>query len=603
MPEKLPLRKDIPAELTWDLSLLFKNQDEFEMAVADLKHTITQFRESYQANMETLEQIKQAVLDYEVIQEKASHIVNYGNLPYTVDRSSSQNQENILLCRNLTEWMGQQLAFFIPFLAQLDSSQFAQLTAMLELAPFAAFFKNIQRQQAHLLSDSEEALLSALFMTLNGQESIYNTLKFEDLTFDDFEVNGQVYYNSFAGFEQDFESDFRPEVRHQAWKSFHEGLRRYQHTAAENYIQRVQYEKKLATLRGFDSVIDFLLYDQEIDKIDYHRIIDTLMAQMGPVMQRYARLLKEERGLDEISLADIKTAFLPASSAKISIPESREILNKALGVLGEDYLALVNRAFEERWIDFPMNEGKTTGGFCSPSYQKPSYILLNWTGYLSEVLVLAHELGHAAHFFFGAQHQPALTIEPSLYFIEAPSTCNEVITCQYLLNQPLEAETKRDLIAEFISRTYYHNMVTHLLEAAFQRKVYTAIDNGEVLNASKLNAFFKEVLAAFWGDGLMINPGAELTWMRQPHYFSGLYSYTYAAGLSIGTQVGQRISQGDQGAIDAWNAVIRMGGTLSPMALAQKAGVDMTQGEPITAAVDYVSQLLDQIESLKSPQS
>src|SRR5699024_2642424 len=146
--------------------------------------------------------------------------------------------------------------------------------------------------------------------------------------------------------------------------------------------------------------------------------------------------------------------------------------------------------------------------------------------------------------------QNVLTPEASLYFIEAPSTANEVIMCQYLLNQPISAEQKRVLIAEFISRTYFHNMVTHLLEADFQRKVYQAVDKGEVLNAKRFNAFFKETLENFWGDAVEINEGAELTWMRQPHYFMGLYSYTYSAGLTIGTQIGQKIAAKDETAIE-----------------------------------------------------
>ena len=171
--------------------------------------------------------------------------------------------------------------------------------------------------------------------------------------------------------------------------------------------------------------------------------------------------------------------------------------------------------------------------------------------------------------------------------------------CQYLLNQPISNEQKRILIGEFISRTYFHNMVTHLLEADFQRKVYLAIEKGDVLNASRLNAFFMETLQTFWGEDVEINDGAELTWMRQPHYFIGLYSYTYSAGLTIGTQIGQRIANREEAAIESWLEVLRAGGTLNPIELAAKAGVSMKDGEALRTAISFVDGLLDQMEALK----
>ena len=170
--------------------------------------------------------------------------------------------------------------------------------------------------------------------------------------------------------------------------------------------------------------------------------------------------------------------------------------------------------------------------------------------------------------------------------------------CQYLLAQDIDDQAKRSLITEFISRTYFHNMVTHLLEADFQRKVYQAVDREDVLNAAVLNQFFKETLENFWQGAVEINPGAELTWMRQPHYHMGLYPYTYSAGLTIGTQMGQRIAKGETEAIKQWLDVLKAGGTLSPLELAQAADVDMSTPEALHQAIAYVDSLLDQVESL-----
>jgi len=171
---------------------------------------------------------------------------------------------------------------------------------------------------------------------------------------------------------------------------------------------------------------------------------------------------------------------------------------------------------------------------------------------MSDVFTLAHEIGHAGHFDLAHKHQNIFDIEPSSYFVEAPSTMNEILMVNYLLKTNDDPRFKRWVLSSIITNTYYHNFVTHLLEAAYQREVYKIIDEGGNVQSSKLSAIMKDVLQKFWGDDVSINDGAELTWMRQPHYYMGLYSYTYSAGLTIATEVSRRILKEGQPAIDDW---------------------------------------------------
>lgn len=599
MTQQLPLRSELPLELTWQLELLYKDQAAYESALSEFKEKVSAFATKYNGQLADQSLLLASLADYADIIEQLHRLSGYGSLGYETDKLNDVYEDNMNRLEDLYEWQGQKLTFYDNQLALLDPN-YLTLVSQTELgAPYKHFLTEVVRQKETHLSQEIEEVLSGLDNSINNQYRQYLTMKLQDMSFASFTVGDQTYSNSFNGFEGEYEVHANPEVRTKAWQSFHEGLARYQNSAAINYINHVQTEKKMATLRGFESVFDYLLFNQKVDREAFNRQIDVIMTEFSPVMQRYARLLAKEHGYEKVSLADIKISFSTKEAATISVEESRVMIEEALSVLGDDYQAIVKRAFDERWIDYPMNQTKSTGGFCSTSYHGPSYILLNWTSLLSEVLVLAHELGHAGHFQLTYQEQNVLTPEASLYFIEAPSTANEVIMCQYLLNQPISAEQKRILIAEFISRTYFHNMVTHLLEADFQRKVYQAVDQGDILNAKRLNAFFKETLENFWGDAVEINDGAELTWMRQPHYFMGLYSYTYSAGLTIGTQIGQKIAAKDEEAIESWLEVLKAGGTLGPIESAEKAGVSMTDAGALREAIHFVDGLLDQIEELK----
>lgn len=595
----LPKRQDVAVEETWDLSLLYVDQQAFFDVMASIEAKAAELKERFAGKLTSVETIIQALDLYEIIVREQSKIWAYGSLGYETDKYNTEYEENVNKLPSHSEKVGTLLAFFTTELAQVDESILEAVMTDKNGEKYRYFLADILRTKPHMLSVEIEELLSSLDGTLDSPYPLYGAMKFQDMTFADFEVNGQVYPNSFVTFENDYESHTNKEIRHQAWQSFHEGLAKYQHTAATNYINQVRKEKKIATLRGFSSVFDYLLFNHQVTREAYNRQIDIIMTEFAPVMRRYANLLKTEQDLETITLADIKMPFTTVEPEKVSITQARQMMEDIFSVFGEEYLSVVKRSFDERWIDFPMNQTKSTGGFCATVYQGPSYTLLNWNGLLSEVLVLAHELGHAGHFNLTYKNQLAITPEASLYFIEAPSTANEVIACQYLLNQPIDDIQKRVLISEFISRTYFHNMVTHLLEADFQRKVYHAVDNDELLNAERLNTFFAETLKAFWGEAVEINLGAELTWMRQPHYFMGMYPYTYSAGLTVGTQIGQRVAKGEKEAIDSWLEVLKAGGTLSPLALTAKAGVSMENADALRSAIAYVDGLLNQIEVLK----
>lgn len=169
-------------------------------------------------------------------------------------------------------------------------------------------------------------------------------------------------------------------------------------------------------MRGFSSVFDYLLLDQKVTKEMYHRQIDLIMKELAPYMQKYAALSKKIYHLDKITFADLKIPVDKEIVPRITIEESKKYVREALSVLGEEYVDLIMSSYEERWVDFAQNIGKSTGGFCATPYGKHSFILLSWTGLLSEVFTLVHELGHAGHFTLNQRENSYLNQEPSLYF-------------------------------------------------------------------------------------------------------------------------------------------------------------------------------------------
>ena len=154
---------------------------------------------------------------------------------------------------------------------------------------------------------------------------------------------------------------------------------------------------------------------------------------------------------------------------------------------------------------------------------------------------------------------------------------------------------RRSVIMQVLG-TYHHNFVTHLLEAELQRQVYALAESGRSVTAALLNECKGRILQSFWGDTVEIDDGARMTWMRQPHYYMGLYPYTYSVGLVASTAMSLRVQQEGPPAVQRWLQVLQAGGTRKPLELMQLAGIDMNSPQPIHDAVAHVGRLIDEVE-------
>ncbi|ALS79901.1 oligoendopeptidase F [Planococcus sp. ANT_H30] len=596
MVTSLPPRSTIPVEETWDLSSLYNSSDNFNLALESLEQEAEDLNQKFQGQIVNASTIILVLTDYMAFLEKLVLLSTHANLSASTDQTDDKAQLQSSKFGAAAAKIGSTLSFITSELLTLPKETVEQ--AIEESAEFNVFLKKLLRKKPYQLHPEAEKSLAAYSSTFNAPYGLYNTTKMVDMNFEDFEVNGQQYPLSYVSFEGDWEAEPDTEIRRAAFDAFSKKLKDYQHTTAKTYDIQLQTEKTTADLRGYDSIFDYLLFNQEVNRSLYDRQIDLITKELAPHMQKYAKLLQKVHGLDRMTFADLKISLDPSYEPEITVEESKQYIDDALAIMGPDYIEMVDRSYSERWIDFAQNKGKSTGAFCSSPYGNHPYILISWTGRMNEVFVLAHELGHAGHFYNANREQNILNARPSLYFIEAPSTMNEMLVANHLLKNSGDLKFKRWVISSIVARTYYHNFVTHLLEAAYQRKVYERIDAGQSVNAGILNTIKRSVLEEFWGDAVDITDGAELTWMRQPHYYLGLYPYTYSAGLTISTQVSKRILNEGQPAVDEWLEVLKAGGTKSPVELAQMAGVDITTEQPLRDTISYIGELVDELVRL-----
>ncbi|PEM23037.1 oligoendopeptidase F [Bacillus wiedmannii] len=595
--EKRHIRAEVPTELTWDLSDLFESDKDWETALRVLTDDIKKL-DAFKGQLHTSPTtLLHCLLLEEELLMKLTKLYSYANLKESTDRTNPVIQANSSKISALWTKVHTALSFIHNEILSFDEGTIEKyLHEETKLEPFRKSLLDILQKRQHTLSPETEEALAALGEVHSSPYKIYGMTKLADMDFTSIQdEQGNELPVSFALFESKYEFSPSVDIRRKAYSSFVSTLKRYKNTVATTYATEVKKQVTLSRLRKFESVTHMLLEPQKVPLEMYNNQLDIIYKELAPHMRRFADLKKKVLGLDQMLFCDLHAPLDPEFNPTITYKEAGKLIQDSLKVLGDEYSSIIQKGFQERWVDLADNVGKSTGAFCSSPYGSHPYILITWQNTMRGCFTLAHEFGHAGHFYLANKNQRIMNVRPSMYFVEAPSTMNELLLAQHLLATTDDKRMRRWVILQLLG-TYYHNFVTHLLEGEYQRRVYTLAEEGEALTATTLTEIKTNVLSTFWGNSVEIDEDAGLTWMRQPHYYMGLYSYTYSAGLTASTAVAQMIKEEGQPAVDRWLDVLRAGGTMKPLELMKHAGVDMSKPDAIRKAVSYVGSLIDELE-------
>ncbi|QOR64990.1 oligoendopeptidase F [Cytobacillus suaedae] len=595
--QKRLTRSDVPTELTWNLEDLFKTTEDWEVELEAIQKelpSVTQYKGKLSEGPQTL---LACLTAQEKLFERIVLVATYANLRISEDGSNPENQGNAGKVGSVLASINASLSFIESELLALPEGTLERyIEEEAELATFKKTLKDLQDKKPYTLSAETEQVLAALGEVHSSPYMIYSRSKSSDMEFDSFEdENGEELALSFALFEDRYELSPNTETRRKAYEGFVKTLKQYKNTYAATYATEVKKQVTISKLRNYESVTHMLLQPQQVTLEMYNNQLDVIQNELAPHMRRFAKLKQRVLGLDKMQFCDLKAPLDPEFNPSTTYEEASKVILESLEVMGPEYMEIMEKALKDRWVDLAENVGKATGAFCASPYGSHPYILLTWTDTMRGAFILTHELGHAGHFYLANKNQKLSNTRPSTYFVEAPSTMNELLLGQHILSKTDDKQMKRWILLQFLG-TYYHNFVTHLLEGEFQRRVYALAEAGKPLTATSLCQQKAETLSNFWGDSVDIDEGASLTWMRQPHYYMGLYPYTYSAGLTASTAVAQLIKEEGQPVVDRWLEVLKAGGTMTPLELMKYAGVDMSQPEAISKAVAYVGSLVDELE-------
>lgn len=595
MAEQLKKRSKVSDDLKWNLKGIFASNQEYENTLKEFVKNVDSFIKKYKGQLENVEIVIQALTEYESIIAQASYLQQYAFLPVSVDITDEDAAARLKKLSSIISQESAKLSFFNLEVLNLSNDDLDEIVK--KENKFSPWVRKTKKNKKAALSIEVEEALELLNPVLGSFQEIFEQARSNDANFESFEVEGKEYPLSFVLYEEYYMFHTDPKIRRAAYDKFNSVLDQYKNIVASTFYNQVLKEKTIATMRGYDSVFEYLLESQEVSLELYNRQIDIIMEKFAPVMQKYIKHVQEENALDKITYADLKIDVDPNFKESVSVEQTKKLVKEALAPMGKDYVDLMMRSYQEQWVDFARNIGKRSGAFCSTTYQKHPYILLSFSNQLDDAYTLFHELGHAGQGVLSHKYNSLTGSRPSLYLIEAPSTFHELLLTDYLKDQAETLQAKRAILSMMISKTYFHNFVTHLLEAAYQREVYRLIDDNKSFNANTLSKIKIDVLKKFWGDAVDLEEKAGLTWMRQPHYYMGLYPYTYSAGLTISTQAFLKIKNKET-TYDDWLEFLKLGGQKTPLKAVELVNVDISTDQALLDTINYLNDTVDEIIEL-----
>ncbi len=465
-----------------------------------------------------------------------------------------------------------------------------------ELNQYRRFLNDILRKKAHILSDAEEKILAAAGDLAQSPDDIFGLLNDADMTYEsvtDIEGNRlPVTHASFIPLMQNYDRN----VRKDAFESLYKTYAEHKNTSAAILSAQMKQLNFFSRMRRYNSPLEAALDANNVAPQVYNNLIEAVHENMES-MYKYVRLRKKLLKVDALHMYDLYVPIVTNAERDIPFAEAKENIREALSVLGEDYVALLDEGFDNRWIDIYENEGKRSGAYSSGCRVHP-YVLLNYKNNLDSEFTTAHEMGHALHSYLSNKNQPVVDADYAIFVAEVASTCNEALLMQYLLKKTTDKKERAYLINYFLEQ-FRTTLYRQTMFAEFELKMSQLIQNGESINSESACRIYHDLIDLYFGGDIVHDAKIDLEWARIPHFFYNFYVYQYATGFSAAIALSQKILNEGEPAVKAYKEnFLSAGCSKDPVSILKDAGVDMSTKKPVEDALKLFDSLIDELAEL-----
>ncbi|MCJ2167932.1 oligoendopeptidase F [Leuconostoc citreum] len=587
-------RHEVPTALTWDLTTIFSSDEAWEKTFQKV-HESAQNMKRFVGHVGDSADMLQAALVADLSLERLlEKVYVYAHQIYDQDTTNQQYAAFNARVQALWAEVSEATAYFQPEVLRIPDTVLAEYLATPGLEPFSHLFDTIRLQKPHTLPVEQEALLAGASDIFNASENTFGVLDNSDLSFGDVHTEtGELVPLTNGLYSLLLESQSR-DLRQEAFDTLYDSYISFQNTFASTLSSHVKGHNFLAKARHYDSAREAAILPHGLPTTVFETLRKSVNDHL-PLLHRFVSLRRQVLGVEDVHSYDLYVPLVDDVTFDVSYDKAQDIVIKALAPLGEDYVRIVQRAFDERWIDVVENKGKRTGAYSSGAYDTNPFILLNWQDNLNNVYTLAHELGHSVHSYLTRHTQPYHYGDYPIFLAEIASTTNESLLTDYLLKTNHDPKVQAYVLNQYLDG-FKGTVFRQTQFAEFEDWIHQQAAEGEALTADKMSSYYGELNQKYYGPDLFPDEAIAYEWARIPHFYYNYYVYQYATGEAAATTLADRIINHD-GANDYKN-YLRAGASDYPLNVIGKAGVDMSQSDYLNQAFHVFETRLNQLEKL-----
>lgn len=595
--EKQKLRSEIDDKYKWDLSSIYKTDEEFLSDINKLHSKINNIKKYENTIMDNAENLYNCLKLECELSMQLDKLHTYAHLKEDEDTTNTKYQKYYGLVINLYSEYSKVTSFITPTLMKYDYKKinefYKELPKLKDEFEFVLY--DIYRSKKYILDENTEKALSHLSKAFDNSQEVYSLLTNSDFTFDNIQVGDKEVELTDSNYTRYLTSKDRM-VRKSAFDSMYKTYKKYKNTISKCLSNTVESNVAISKLRGYKSALEGELYSDNIDVKIYDNLINSVSNNLEPLF-KYYDLKKKLLNLDELHIYDIYVPIIKDNEKTYTYEEAKDLILKSLNILGDGYINDLKKAFDEKWIDVFNNKGKRSGAYSSGSYLTKPFLLLNYEGRLNDVSTLAHELGHSMHSYYSCKNNPYQYHGYTIFVAEVASTVNELLLDNYILNNSNDKDEKIYILNNLLE-LYKGTLFRQTMFAEFERDIYNDVENGEVLESDYLSNKYYELNKKYFKNSVILDDNIRYEWERIPHFYYYFYVYKYATSICASTYIANEILNGNEEMKDKYLKFLSLGGSMYPVDELKSLGIDMSDKNIIENTISYFNKILDEFEKL-----
>ena len=588
-------RNEIENKYKIDTTELFKDNKEFEYELSLLEKEIDKISEYSGKIMQDDNLYKMLSFD-EQTSRRLIRLYTFAHLNNDFDLSDNLYNEYVSKVLFIYNKYSSLASFIVPELLENDYKTIDEkIKSDKRLKDYELSLKNIFRLKDHTLSKNEELIISKLTTPYDNFENAYSKLKDVDLKFGKIKVDGKsVELNPILyGILQ--ESPDR-NLRKTSFKKLYKAYKSVVNTNSELITGNVKKNNAIAEVRKFNSALERSLINNDVDPKVYDALLRSINKNIGVIHKQW-EVFFGALNITDPHIYDTTCPVIEGYDKEYTFEEGKNLVINALKIMGDDYLSIIKKAFDERWIDVYPTENKRSGGYCTNCYETHPYVFLNFDGRIHEVSTIVHELGHAMQYYYASKYNNYSNSDYTIFVAEVASQVNEILLNKYIIDNSKDENEIKTIYTNLI-RQFKGSVVRQTMFAEFEKIIHEADQKGVPLSVDYLNNTYYKLNKKYYGKNIKVDKEIKYEWSRIPHFYYNFYVYQYATGYIAALKIASDIYSKKDKALENYIEFLKLGSTLDPVESLKLAGVDLTKEETFDDAFKEFNQQLEDFKKI-----